>query len=73
MANNSITLAQVARQAEQDGQSVKVGNFDDFDSFMSYFNQHYKPMLERWQQGDSDRLMGFFIDDMLAAFSEDGE
>lgn len=73
MANNSITLAQVARQAEQDGQSVKVGNFDSFDSFISYFNQHYKPMLERWQQGDADRLMGFFIDDMLAAFSEEGE
>lgn len=66
----TMTLAQAARQMEESGTTVKIGNFDTFSDFMSYFNAHYKPTLERWQQGDHDRLMGFFIDDMLTAFSE---
>ncbi len=65
-----MTLAQAARQMEESGTMVKIGGFDTFADFISYFGYHYKPMLERWQQGDHDRLMGFFIDDMLAAFSE---
>lgn len=53
-------------EQERNGVTVECGNFDTMESFFSYFDQHYKPMLERWQQGDSDRLMGFFIDDMLS-------
>jgi hypothetical protein len=65
----TMTLAQAARQMEESGTQIKVGHFDTFADFMSYFERHYKPTLERWQQGDCDRLMGFFIDDMLSAFS----
>lgn len=70
MAN--VKLAECARMMERDtDRKVIIGNFEDFGSFMSYFNQHYRPMLERWQQGDADRLMGFFVDDMLDAFGDD--
>lgn len=68
-----ISLAQLAREAEQNGQQVKVGNFESFADFESYFKAHYKPMLDRWQQGDADRLMGFFIDDMLDTFGTNEE
>lgn len=60
------TLRKLMEEQEREGVTVECGQFDSMESFFSYFDQHYKPVLERWQQGDSDRLMGFFIDDMLS-------
>ena len=71
-----MTLTQAARQMEESGTQIKVGNFDTFADFMSYFGLHYKPLLEAISGGvaldDKQRhLMNFFCDDMQAAFSEE--
>jgi hypothetical protein len=70
-----MTLAQAARQMEESGTQIKVGHFDTFDDFMSYFERHYKPLLETINDGvaldDKQRhLLNFFCADMLSAFSE---
>ncbi len=50
----------------------KFGNFDDLNSFASYFEVHYKPMLEELSTGKSKltdrhkRLLGFLLDDISA-------
>ena len=70
---NTMTLVAAVRQLEENGTIVKVGNFDSFESFMSYFNIHYKTMLKKLQtksRTQKNSLKGFFIDDMLEAFSE---
>ena len=71
----TMTLAQAALQMEESGTQVKVGHFDAFAVFMSYFESHYKPLLEAIIGGtaldDKQRhLLNFFCDDMLSAFSE---
>lgn len=67
-----MTLAQAARHMEESGTQIKVGNFESFADFMSYFEAHYKPLLERlaeeWAMATDVRR--FFTDDMLSAFSE---
>lgn len=67
-----MTLAQAARQMEESGTQIKIGNFESFSDFMSYFEAHYKPLLERlaeeWAMATDVRR--FFTDDMLSAFSE---
>lgn len=69
----TMTLAQAARQMEESGTQIKVGHFDTFADFMLYFEQHYKPLLERlaeeWAMATDVRR--FFTDDMLSAFSEE--
>jgi len=71
----TMTLAQAARQMEESGTQIKVGNFDTFADFMSYFERHYKPLLERlaeeWAMATDVRR--FFTDDILSAFSEEGD
>lgn len=72
MEKKTMTLAQAARQIGESGVQIKIGNFESFDQFMSYFNQHYKPLLERlaeeWAMATDVRR--FFTDDILSAFSE---
>ena len=70
----TMTLAQAAAQVEGGWDvQIKIGSFDSFADFLSYFNAHYRPMLESMQQGQTpdQKLMGFFIDDMLDAFKEE--
>lgn len=76
------TLAQVANDIEngnnlheyQNNETViKTGNFESFCDFLSYFDMHYRPMLERINNGEdiseSDRhLLNFLASDLLAAF-----
>lgn len=68
-----MTLVQAARHMEESGMKIKIGNFDSFEDFMSYFNAHYKPLLENlageWKMATDVRR--FFTDDMLSAFSEE--
>ena len=69
----TMTLVQAARQMEESGTQIKIGNFDTFADFMFYFESHYKPLLERlaeeWTMATDVRR--FFTDDMLSAFSEE--
>jgi hypothetical protein len=83
------TLAQVANDIENgnnlheyynnDGATIKTGNFESFADFLSYFDMHYRPMLERIENGEdiseSDRhLLNFLASDLLAAFkTEDSD
>ena len=83
------TLAQVANDIENgnnlreyynnNGATIKCGNFESFADFLSYFDMHYRPMLERIENGEdiseSDRhLLNLLASDLLAAFkSEDNE
>jgi hypothetical protein len=83
------TLAQVANDIENgnnlheyynnDGATIKTGSFESFGDFLSYYRQHYRPMLERIENGEniseSDRhLLNFLAADLLAAFkTEDSE
>ena len=77
MNTTVITLAQAAANIEENGQSIKVGSFDTFGAFASYFDIHYRPMLERIQNGDeiSDKdrhLFNFLASDLLEAMGADG-
>ena len=80
------TLAQVANDIENgnnlheyynnDGATIKTGNFESFGDFLSYFDMHYRPMLERIENGEdiseNDRhLLDFLASDLLAAFKTD--
>jgi len=83
------TLAQVANDIEngnnlheyynQNGATIKTGNFESFGDFLSYFDMHYRPMLERIENGEdiseNDRhLLNFLASDLLAAFkTEDSD
>ena len=83
------TLAQVANDIEngnnlheyynQNGATIKTGSFESFGDFLSYFDMHYRPMLERIENGEdiseSDRhLLNFLASDLLAAFkTEDSD
>lgn len=79
------TLAQVANDIEngnnlheyynQNGATIKTGSFESFGDFMSYFDMHYRPMLERIENGEdiseSDRhLLNFLASDLLDIFKE---
>ena len=77
---DTMTLAQLAQEVEaQERESLKTGNFESFADFMSYFDMHYRPMLERIENGEdiseSDRhLLNFLASDLLAAFkTEDSD
>ena len=79
------TLAQVANDIEQGNASeycnadfthITVGQFEDFSAFLSYYNQHYKPLLERIENGEDiteeDRhLLNFLASDLLTAFNDE--
>ena len=82
------TLAQVANDIEngnnlheyQNNETViKTGSFESFGDFQSCFDMHYRPMLERIENGEdiseSDRhLLNFLASDLLAAFkTEDSD
>ena len=84
----TMTLAQVANDIENGNNLheyynnetvIKTGNFESFGDFMSYFDMHYRPMLERVENGEdiseSDRhLLNFLASDLLAAFkTEDSD
>ena len=82
------TLAQVANDIENgnnlheyynnNGATIKTGNFESFGDFLSYFDMHYRPMLERIENGEdiseSDRhLLNFLASDLLDIFKEDSD
>ena len=77
------TLAQVANDIENgnnlreyynnNGATIKCGNFESFADFLSYFDMHYRPMLERIENGEDisesgRHLLNFLASDLLAAF-----
>ena len=80
------TLAQVANDIEngnnlheyynQNGATIKTGNFESFGDFLSYYHQHYRPILEQVADGitptgDNARLLRLLASDLLDIFKED--
>ena len=82
------TLAQVANDIENgnnlheyynnDGATIKAGNFESFGDFLSYYRQHYRPILEQVADGitptgDNARLLRLLASDLLDIFKEDSD
>ena len=82
------TLAQVANDIENgnnlheyynnDGATIKTGNFESFGDFLSYYRQHYRPILEQVADGitptgDNARLLRLLASDLLDIFKEDSD
>ena len=82
------TLAQVANDIENgnnlheyynnDGATIKTGSFESFGDFLSYYRQHYRPILEQVADGitpigDEARLLRLLASDLLDIFKEDGD
>ena len=75
------TLPQIAEEVESGNiyyrpTRIKVGSFDSFGDFASYFDCHYRPLLERIQNGDeisdADRhTLNFLASDLLEAMGAD--
>ena len=77
------TLAQVANDIENgnnlheyynnDGATIKAGNFESFGDFLSYYRQHYRPLLEAIRNGDTldekqRHTLNFMADDLIKMF-----
>ena len=82
------TLAQVANDIENgnnlheyynnDGATIKTGQFGTFADFMSYYRQHYRPILEQVADGitpigNDARLLRLLASDLLDIFKEDSD
>ena len=78
------TLAQVANDIENgnnlheynnDGATIKAGNFESFGDFLTYYRQHYRPLLEAIRNGDTlnekqRHILNFMADDILKMFGD---
>ncbi len=77
MEKNIITLSQAVRMVSENGKNVvAAANFDDFDNFMLYFDNHYKPLLQAIKDGEEidqqkRHLLNFLADDLLSIFQEE--
>ena len=81
------TLAQVANDIENGNNLheyynnetvIKTGSFESFADFLSYYRQHYRPMLEQVADGitpigDNARLLRLLASDLLDIFKEDSD
>ena len=79
------TLAQVANDIENrenlneyqnNETAIKCGTFESFADFLSYYRQHYRPMLEKVASGftptgNDAHLLRFLASDLLDALKED--
>ena len=79
------TLAQVANDIENrenlneyqnNETAIKMGSFDSFADFLSYYRQHYRPVLEKVASGftptgNDAHLLRFLASDLLDALKED--
>ena len=78
MANDIENGNNLHEYYNNDGATIKTGNFESFADFLSYFDMHYRPMLERIENGEdiseSDRhLLNFLASDLLDIFKEDSD
>lgn len=72
MEANTMTLVEAVRKVEANGVKVRIGSFETFEDFLSYFNAHYKPIITQlakdWEMETDARR--FLTDDLLSAFAE---
>ena len=81
------TLAQVANDIENrenlneyqnNETNIKCGTFESFADFLSYYRQHYRPLLQAIENGediDDNRrhLLNFLASDLLQMFADSDE
>lgn len=81
------TLAQVANDIENGNNLheyynnetvIKTGSFESFGDFLSYYRQHYRPILQKVADGitpigDNARLLRLLASDLLDIFKEDSD
>lgn len=82
------TLAQVANDIENgnnlheyynnNGATIKTGNFESFADFLSYYRQHYRPLLEAIRNGDTldekqRHTLNFMADDLIKMFWDEDD
>lgn len=88
MAQEIKTLVQVAEDIENgnnlreyynnDGAQIKAGQFGSFADFISYYNQHYRPILQAIADGEDltaqpAQLLRFMASDLLELFADTDE
>ena len=78
MANDIENGNNLHEYYNNDGATIKTGSFESFGDFASYFDHHYRPMLERIENGEdiseNDRhLLNFLASDLLDIFKEDSD
>ena len=71
------TLAQAANEIEEHFDvTIKAGQFGTFADFLSYYRQHYRPILQAIADGEElsaqpPHLLRFMASDLLEMFGED--
>ncbi len=69
---NKLNLRQAMEKLHDLGDEVECGNFGSFEDFISYYDAHYKPLLEHlskeWSMADGAKR--FIASDMLKLFAE---
>ena len=69
---NKLNLRQAMEKLHELGVEVDCGNFGSFESFISYYDAHYKPLLEQlskeWSMADGAKRI--IANDMLKLFAE---
>ena len=79
MANDIENGNNLHEYQNNDGATIKTGNFESFGDFLSYYRQHYRPILQKVADGitpigDEARLLRMLASDLLAAFkTEDSD
>lgn len=67
-----LNLRQAMEKLHELGVEVDCGNFGTFSDFVSYYDAHYKPLLEQlskdWSMTDGAKR--FIAGDMLKLFAE---
>lgn len=78
MANDIENGNNLHEYYNNDGATIKTGNFESFGDFLSYYRQHYRPILQKVADGitptgDNARLLRLLASDLLDIFKEDSD
>ena len=72
MEKKEITLRRAAEMLAEEGIKIKWATGNDLQDFFTYFDHHYKPLLEKLQEEWSGKTGArrFLADDILTIFAE---
>ena len=78
MANDIENGNNLHEYYNQNGATIKTGSFESFGDFLSYFDMHYRPILEQVADGitpigNEARLLRLLASDLLDIFKEDSD
>lgn len=63
-----VKLKEAIDILREQGVEVSMGTFEDYDCFMSYYEHHYKPCLEKHSFKDKPYLFRFLCEDIQKIF-----